>query len=81
MSGPPYKCPECGIWWVGLEHRCRFVPPQTDTAPPFPTTDRNTYTVVCICDRKRGSVPETVVCPVHDVQVTFTAYREDTDAG
>lgn len=19
----PYKCPECGAWWAGLEHRCR----------------------------------------------------------
>ena len=23
----PFKCPECGIWWAGLEHRCRIVPP------------------------------------------------------
>jgi hypothetical protein len=19
----PFKCPECGVWWVGLEHRCK----------------------------------------------------------
>lgn len=18
----PWKCPECGVWWSGLEHRC-----------------------------------------------------------
>jgi hypothetical protein len=18
----PYKCPECGVWWVGFEHVC-----------------------------------------------------------
>lgn len=23
MSAGPFKCPDCGTWWVGAEHRCR----------------------------------------------------------
>jgi len=36
----PWKCPDCGTWWSGLEHRCQ--PPMTSTGtfvitpyPPF----------------------------------------------
>jgi hypothetical protein len=25
----PFKCPDCGIWWAGPEHRCRPVPDTT----------------------------------------------------
>jgi hypothetical protein len=20
----PFKCPECGVWWAGEEHRCKL---------------------------------------------------------
>jgi hypothetical protein len=39
----PFKCPECGVWWAGFEHRCRSVPttgpvtifPGAADDPPF----------------------------------------------
>ncbi|MFH0917021.1 MAG: hypothetical protein V1912_11345 [bacterium] len=30
MGGPPHKCPECGVWWVGLEHRCQYPIKETE---------------------------------------------------
>lgn len=32
----PFKCPDCGIWWAGLEHRCG--PPGSDTGASRPET-------------------------------------------
>ena len=29
----PYKCPECGVWWSGLEHRCQKPVLGKDTNP------------------------------------------------
>lgn len=23
----PFKCPDCGVWWAGVEHRCAIVMP------------------------------------------------------
>jgi hypothetical protein len=31
----PYKCPDCGVWWAGLEHRCARPFPDVDTAVPW----------------------------------------------
>jgi hypothetical protein len=71
--GPPYKCPDCGIWWAGLEHRCR--PTQTVT-----TGNPATFTVRCNCtyDDHGQRIGSTVWCPVHDVQVTYTRGLTDT---
>jgi len=65
----PYKCPECGIWWAGLEHRCSPPGPSVTTNPII-----NTFTVRCTCsfDPKGRRIPNTVTCPVHDVSVTYT---------
>ena len=32
----PYKCSECGIWWAGIEHRCK---------PSISAIDANDFTV------------------------------------
>ena len=29
--GGPYKCPDCGIWWAGYEHRCKVNTVNTNT--------------------------------------------------
>ena len=35
MHGP-FKCPDCGTWWSGFEHRCRPTIPGTGiTVEPF----------------------------------------------
>ena len=64
----PWKCPDCGTWWSGLEHRCR--PPVTTTTSEFPVT----FTVRCNCayDDHGGRIASTVWCPVHDAQSTYT---------
>ena len=40
----PFKCPECGVWWAGFEHRCPRVtwadrttwdPKDATTVPPY----------------------------------------------
>ena len=28
----PFKCPDCGVWWAGFEHRCRTDPEQMRTS-------------------------------------------------
>lgn len=67
--GPPYKCPDCGVWWSGPEHRCHGVPSIT-------TTDGSnaTFTARCNCtyDDHGVRISSTVWCPAHDVQVTLT---------
>jgi len=64
----PYKCPDCGIWWAGLEHRCKWYdlhpPTVTTTNPPIET---NTYTVRCNCPEAGTSGS----CPLHD-GMTYT---------
>lgn len=34
----PWKCPDCGVWWSGLEHRCAPTVPgnSTNVPPPCP---------------------------------------------
>ena len=27
----PFKCVECGVWWAGMEHRCKPLQPATGT--------------------------------------------------
>ena len=42
MPAGPFKCFDCGVWWVGPEHRCSPMITTTDanletyTAPPTP---------------------------------------------
>ena len=60
----PWKCPECGVWWAGLEHRCQ---------PPLSSTDTvlygGTVALLCTCsfDRQGQRINTTVLCFVHDV--------------
>lgn len=78
----PFKCPDCGTWWAGLEHRCATGATPTGTAPmevpwrwtPYvapPLTIGGTSTVVCTCPPNRGD-NFLGSCPVHDVQITYT---------
>jgi len=62
----PFKCPDCGIWWTGLEHRCRPSEIHTDTHPPFIRPTR-TY---CTCPPNRGD-NYLGTCPIHDVLTTL----------
>ena len=66
----PFKCPDCGIWWAGFEHRCRWEMslPAITTNLPFDTT---TTTVRCTCPPNRGD-NYLGRCLIHDVQVTYT---------
>jgi hypothetical protein len=62
----PWKCPDCGVWWAGLEHRCQ----------PTVTTGGVTYaTWVCNCtyDDHGLRIKQTAWCPVHDQSVTYTS--------
>lgn len=47
----PYKCPDCGIWWAGFEHRCRVMPDtNTTNSPPYITyipTRANPFCSIC----------------------------------
>lgn len=71
----PFKCPDCGVWWAGLEHRCRPAETWTGTgvAPLIwqsPDTVTTT-TVRCTCPPNRGD-NYAGNCPIHDVMVTYT---------
>jgi len=66
----PWKCPDCGTWWSGLEHRC---PPlhqgwETTTRPPVSMT----VTCTCVYDDHGRRIVQTAPCPIHDVLVTYT---------
>ena len=39
----PYKCPDCGTWWTGPEHRCQWVS-GTGTPPGYPEAVTSTGT-------------------------------------
>jgi hypothetical protein len=67
----PFKCPDCGVWWAGFEHRCRTTESRTITTGPFIRT--NTFEVRCICPKDRGD-NYSGTCPVHDIQVTYTGH-------
>jgi hypothetical protein len=64
----PFKCPDCGVWWAGFEHRCR-----APISVSVVNNDPVTYTVKCICDQKGKTTPE-ITCPVHDILITYTTY-------
>lgn len=38
----PYKCPDCGIWWAGFEHRCQPSATTTGTHMTYTTTVNGT---------------------------------------
>jgi len=68
----PWKCPDCGTWWSGLEHRC---PPIQTWSGKITNAPPASFTVTCNCtwhDGVRVSTP--YPCPIHDVQVTYTGW-------
>lgn len=67
----PFKCPDCGTWWAGTEHRCR-TEIRLDWVPPNP----GTFTVHCTCPPERFTVPNqnwVGTCPLHDTQTSYTS--------
>lgn len=38
----PFKCPDCGVWWAGFEHRC-------PSSPQTTTTANGGFCVTCRC--------------------------------
>ena len=69
--GPLFRCPDCGTWWAGFEHRCRR---ETSTATAEGVTIGGTLTVKCNCvfDAMGLRIPQTATCPVHDITWTYT---------
>ena len=67
----PFKCPDCGVWWAGFEHRCSPTRDATDSRPWTPTTMPEPYVVTvsneCTCHLKGRTVPESVWCRIHDI--------------
>lgn len=73
----PFKCPDCGVWWAGVEHRCAWWERTTTTTTTEEPLTTNSFTVRCSCsfDAKGRRVQATASCPIHDVQLvqqTFT---------
>jgi hypothetical protein len=68
----PFKCPDCGIWWAGFEHRCAPAVSTTGSVTIEPRRVTVTPYLVCTC----GNIPPNYVgdwfCPVHSPQWTAT---------
>jgi hypothetical protein len=66
----PFKCPDCGVWWAGFEHRC---PPTATTTGGNVTVND---TVVCTCpkpiDWSKTWIGDPPPCPVHRYPTTIT---------
>jgi hypothetical protein len=68
----PYKCPDCGVWWAGPEHRC----------PPSTTTTGANITITpaagCTChpviDWSKVYIGDPPPCPVHNYPTTITSF-------
>ena len=58
------KCPDCGIWWAGLEHRCQPAQTTTGTVPPVVISDPKG----CTCPRYQPpyTIGDPPPCPVHN---------------
>jgi hypothetical protein len=69
----PYKCPDCGIWWAGFEHRCQPLGTSTGTTIREYLPD-GTY-VVCTCAGRSQDSITVRPCLVHDVPTTFTTWH------
>jgi hypothetical protein len=75
------KCPDCGTWWQGMEHRCPVNTTGTSTAPmevpwrwtPF-VQPPLTVSQVCTCPPNRGD-NYLGSCPIHDIKVTYFTGR------
>ena len=80
----PFKCPDCGSWWVGMEHRCSVYrwdqpthgPEERCAWPlcPICRAQTNSFTVTCTCIWRKWERVPTPGCPVHDVRVTYTSH-------
>lgn len=66
----PFKCPDCGVWWAGFEHRC--APATTGTAawppnvPTWPYPGTNSISTGCRCPRDslgNRACGSNVACP------------------
>ncbi len=50
----PFKCPDCGVWWAGFEHRCPdvYTAPNTN-APMWTSHCHGCMTAWCSCGNDR----------------------------
>jgi hypothetical protein len=71
----PFKCPDCGVWWAGVEHGC--APTQVSTGTDeFLTPDSILRRPSgCTCPEAIPLLHESVSgaspCPLHPIRVTF----------
>ncbi len=56
----PYKCPECGVWWAGFEHRCR--PSETTTGATIDRLLIRNDEPVVVKTQSTTSAPYCAVC-------------------
>ena len=75
----PFKCPDCGIWWSGLEHRC--APTGASTTWPTYVGDPVPASVLppqtgCTCPLFKWPIITTgsnqtsyAACPLHPITV------------
>lgn len=71
----PFKCPDCGVWWAGLEHRCAPTVAATG-AVPVGSYDTLGVAPICTChpkiDWSKTYVGDLPPCPVHRWPSTIT---------
>jgi hypothetical protein len=69
MMGP-FKCPDCGVWWAGVEHRC--VPSFTTTSPAVFPTIWTGQTAICTCAQIPPNYVGDWFCQVHHTTITYS---------
>ena len=69
----PFKCPDCGTWWAGFEHRCRQpIVTTTPTIQPYePTTIQWPG---CTCAQIPPNYVGDWFCPAHHYTITSIWY-------
>jgi hypothetical protein len=64
----PFKCPDCGVWWASIEHRCRY--PVTPTAAgQYPNTQ--TFGHCHGCSSAVCPLPDNRPCNLHISRTTM----------
>ncbi len=76
----PFKCPDCGVWWAGFEHRCAPVQTATGTSGYVTVSDTATCTCHPKIDWSKTYIGDAPQCPVHSPQWTTTSLTLDNTA-
>ena len=66
MHGP-FKCPDCGTWWSGNEHRCRpnLNPPGITVEPYVVAPNVPSFGACCTCHGSCNHVGQHFDCGRH----------------